>query len=124
MKENGRLEKWNKQLEITTGFSSLEMGKMSFFDFIDPKETESAQNRIKKIFETGAGDFETKMAVRGGKYVPYYINCSRTQLDSETHIIAVGMDISERMRQQEERQTLQTQLNQARKMESVGTLAG
>lgn len=124
IKENGRLEKWNKQMELTTGFSALETGQMSFFDFIIPKDRESAENRIKDIFAQGAGDFETQIAVKGGKHVPYYINCSRTQLDNEIYIVAVGMDISERIRQQEERQILQTQLSQARKMESVGTLAG
>ena len=124
IKENGRLEKWNKQLENATGFSSLETGQMSFFDFIIPKDREPAENWIKDIFARGAGDFETQLAGIGGKYVPYYINCSRTKLDNETYIVAVGMDISERIHQQEERLVLQSQLSQARKMESVGTLAG
>jgi len=124
IKENGQLEKWNRQLEDTTGFSSLETGKMSFFDFIIPNDRESAEKRIKDIFARGAGDFETHLAVKGGKYIPYYINCSRTKLDNETYIVAVGMDISERIRQQEERLVLQSQLSHARKMESIGTLAG
>jgi PAS domain S-box-containing protein len=124
IKENGRLEKWNRQLEDITGYSSLETGQMSFFDLIIPKDRESVENRIKDIFARGAGDFETHMAVKGGKHVPYYINCSRTQLDNETYIVAVGMDISDRIRQQEERLVLQSQLSHARKMESIGTLAG
>jgi len=124
IKENGRLEKWNRQLEDITGFSSLEIGQKSFFDFIIPKDREAAEKRIKDIYKKGSGDFETHLAVKDEKHAPYYINCSRTQLDNETYIVAAGMDISERIRQQEESLVLQSQLSQARKMESVGTLAG
>ena len=40
------------------------------------------------------------------------------------HFINTIVDITERKRAEEEREKLQTQLNQAQKMESIGTLAG
>lgn len=124
IKENGRLEKWNKHLENITSYSSLEISQMDFYNFILQEDKEMVYGKIKNIFSKGFGDFETQLVLNDRKQVPYYINCSRMNLDNETYVVAVGMDISERIRQQEERSMLQTQLSQARKMESIGTLAG
>ena len=74
-----------------------------------------------------AGDDEkTKLYHRrkDGSLIAVEINTSRVTFGTEELMLAIVRDISERRQSENERQRLQDQLNQARKMESVGRLAG
>jgi PAS domain S-box-containing protein len=59
-----------------------------------------------------------------GKVFPMEISLSAGKHGDEKFVIAVARDITERKEVEEERKTLEAQLQHAQKMESVGTLAG
>ncbi len=59
-----------------------------------------------------------------GKVFPMEISLSAGKHGDKKFVIAVARDITERKEVEEERKTLEAQLQHAQKMESVGTLAG
>ncbi|GAB6095579.1 hypothetical protein JCM14469_18310 [Desulfatiferula olefinivorans] len=52
------------------------------------------------------------------------ISLSRIALRGRYHVLAIGRDISEKKALQKEKEELEDQLRQARKMEAIGTLSG
>nr|WP_319396624.1 response regulator [uncultured Desulfobacter sp.] len=52
------------------------------------------------------------------------ISCDITAIEQEDHLIAIIRDISGRKAAEKEKKALENQLQQSRKMESIGTLAG
>ena len=61
---------------------------------------------------------------KDGTEVPVEIGLNPIETDEGLFILSSIVDISERKREEEERQRLEQQLRQAQKMEAVGTLAG
>jgi PAS domain S-box-containing protein len=63
---------------------------------------------------------------KDGSTVPTEVTmeCIRDQATGKPLILGVSRDVTERMQAEKSRQDLQTQLNQARKMEAIGSLAG
>lgn len=60
----------------------------------------------------------------GTTYYIEYRNVLMTQEGRESYVSGSGRDITERMHAEEERKALEAQLQQAQKMEAIGTLAG
>ncbi len=61
---------------------------------------------------------------RTGKRTPVEINATRVQTGTESQVLTLCRDISERRQAEFERRRLEEQLAQAQKMESIGRLAG
>ncbi len=61
---------------------------------------------------------------KDGSEVPVEIGLNPIETDEGLFVLSSIVDISERKREEEERQRLEQQLRQAQKMEAVGTLAG
>ena len=68
--------------------------------------------------------FETRHQTKDGRLIPVEISSSRVSYQGKGAILSVARDMTERRREEEERERLQAQLVQAQKMESVGRLAG
>ncbi|MFZ5949067.1 MAG: PAS domain S-box protein [Candidatus Rifleibacteriota bacterium] len=118
---DGNFVKTNKAWSSILGYSTEELNKMKFLDFVHEEDIEATLKAMKNLEK--------------GEEVLNFINRYRAKDGSYRHIewrsnpkgrliYAAARDITERKHAQEEREKLQTQLNQAQKMESVGRLAG
>jgi two-component system, cell cycle sensor histidine kinase and response regulator CckA len=67
---------------------------------------------------------EREILRKDGSRLPILKTVKRIQLNGQEKLLECFVDLSERKRADEERQSLQSQLLQAQKMESVGRLAG
>ena len=111
-----------------TGYERLDqlIGR-NFFDFFIPDEKQSLIEEITRTLQVKeVQDFEHTIVRENGTSVPVEIRALALGGKHTTprSIISVLRDISSRKRAEEESKKAQSQLFQAQKMDSIGTLAG
>lgn len=124
---DGIISSWNKGAEKIYGYEEHEvLGKPVMILVPDHHEDELLrlfdQLRNGKMLH----NVETVRRRKNGEEFPVSLTLS-TIIDSNGKIIGystIARDISDRVKEVEQRETLQKQLFQAQKMEAVGTLAG
>ncbi len=124
---DGVISSWNKGAEKIYGYKEHEvLGKPVMILVPDDHEDELLrlfdQLRNGKMLQ----NVETVRRRKNGEEFPVSLTLS-TIIDSNGKIIGystIARDISDRVKEVEQRETLQKQLFQAQKMEAVGTLAG
>ena len=89
-----------------------------------PYTIDKALNYIKKAATEGPLTFSWPGMKKDGERLCLEVSLKRTSLRKQDCIIAVVRDISERKREEEEKKKLEVQIQQALKMEAIGTLAG
>jgi len=114
--ENGHLLRWNRNLEIVSGYSSEEMEKVHPLDFFSGEEKKRVEEAIQEVFVKGESRVEANFISKEGRSAPYYFTGLNFILDNRPHVVGMGIDITER-------KTMEDQFRQAQKMESVGRLA-
>jgi len=117
-----RLEQ--KHAEVT-GYSPQELFGMHPADFFTEAHKQYMVSRVQSVF-TGRRSFLQKHLYlqKAGNNIPYLFTGRLTVLDGRQYLLGVGVDITDRKRVAEEKDSLQSQLLQAQKMESVARLAG
>ncbi len=125
----GRFEEVNPAFARMLGYDSPGELIASITDiaseyYVDPADRQKYQQLLE---EKGAViDMEFKVRRRDGSEI-WISNSTRACYDSHrriTHYEGIVNDINERKQAEAERRKLQDELQQARKMESIGTLAG
>lgn len=108
------------------GYTREEFLQLSVKDIIkiEPGQKEQAEERLERILDLGHLVFETVHITKAGEEFPVEVSASVMDLAGQKYILAVVRDISERYLAQQEKDRLESQLQQAQKMESVGRLAG
>ena len=117
---NGSFTYLNPEFEKITGYSPRDFIGRSFTEILAPEYVESTIKRFKRGL---AGEkipvYEVEILHKDGGKIPLELNVT-SLLDSEGNAvgrIGVGRDLSER-------KILESQLQEAQKMEAIGTLAG
>ncbi|MGM0644754.1 MAG: PAS domain S-box protein, partial [Thermodesulfobacteriota bacterium] len=124
----GRIVRFNSYMEDLVGYDSDEVKGMDWFEtFIKPQNG----NTVKSVFQKAVDDIQTPgnvnpIIAKDGRtiLVEWYDRTLKDKDGSTMGVLAIGHDITERKRAEEEREKLQSQLLQSQKMESVGRLAG
>ncbi len=124
---NRMLVEVNQHICEMTGYSREELvGKSASmlyptqedFDFV-------GQEKYRQIQLQGAGSVETKWRRKDGTLINIILSSAPIDTDDlSAGITFTALDITERKQSEEQSKNLETQLFQAQKMESIGTLAG
>ncbi len=114
--EEGRLIRWNNNEVTVTGYSGEELGSLNVLDLFR-NDRDMVQGALQDLFATGKVTLEARLTTKNGLQVPFFLTGFRMVTNDKRYLVAVGIDVSERKR-------LEEQLRQAQKMESIGTLAG
>lgn len=127
LNEQGYFIEVNQAWLDTLGYSREEVLGKSFADFLHPDWREHFQRnfpRFKAIGEVLGVEFE--MLKKDGSYILVSFNgkIARDRHGNFQQTHCIFHDITERKRAEEEKEKLREQLAQAKKMESVGRLAG
>jgi diguanylate cyclase (GGDEF)-like protein/PAS domain S-box-containing protein len=99
--EQGRLVRWNTEFEKVTGYTASELAQRHALDFFEGMDRVLIAERMREVFEQGASSAEAEFIIRDGGKIPYYFSGRRTVIDGKTHMVGLGIDVSERSRMEE-----------------------
>lgn len=112
-------------LELS-GYEESEVIGKNMLSFLVPEDHEKAIHNTVLMLEEKLGPVEYGMIMKDGRRRLFEVNGDvlRTKAGIAYGMVYVIRDITERRRAEEERERLQTQLNQDHKLKAIGTLAG
>jgi PAS domain S-box-containing protein len=101
--ENGlSFLRWNRNLELVSGYSSAEIARMSPAEFFEGEERELIRARIEEQFAKGQLDAEAHLVCKDGKKIPYYFTGLGLPRANSKYLTGLGIDIAERKRAEHE----------------------
>jgi PAS domain S-box-containing protein len=120
--EAGNLLRWNRMLEIVTGYSVNELRRMSAFDLFAPKERPLVADKMAEVFVLGEATVEAFLVAKDGSSRPFLLNGRMLRLSGGRYLIGTGIDVSERQQAVQERERLNCELQEA--LQEVKALRG
>ncbi len=93
-KKDGRYLRWNKQLELITGYSAEEISRLSPLDFFSNEEVHLVVKAIEKTFENGSWDLEANLLTKDGRKIPYYFTGAVINYADTECLLGMGIDVS------------------------------
>lgn len=100
-KQGGYL-RWNKNFETVTGYDAKEIINKHPLDFFTENEGSLVKEKIKNVFVTGSDIVEANLKTKTGQLIPYYFTGMLIRYQNEDCILGVGLDISEKIKSQNE----------------------
>lgn len=100
--ENGKFIRWNRQLEIVTGYSAKEIATMHPVDLFPADEKEYINKRIEGVFNNGSNDAEAHFLTKNGEKIPYYFKAVLMNYEGKSCLLGSGIDITERKKAEEQ----------------------
>lgn len=123
--ESGRALKWNMRFNQISGYTDEEISLLKVPDsYCDPLDLAKTYQFIQKILKNKTvGTLDIYLVTKSGKKIPmeYTLSLVKNLQENSKDIIMVGRDISQRLMAQQKKNILQ--LENAQKMESLGTLS-
>ena len=93
---NGRIVRWNKNLEDLTGRSGDELRSVRAIDLVHPNDRERTKRIVHGVLDRGNACLETRLLSRTGEGVLPLITSQRLTLGGEPAFAGFGIDITER----------------------------
>ncbi len=120
----GQIIDVNPAYSSLIGYSRSELLSMNIRQLEATLTDEELEGLIQKMVKAGGARFETRHRHHDGHEVELDVNITIMQSEESPLVAAFVRDITERKMIMVEQESLQKQLAQAQKMESIGTLAG
>jgi two-component system CheB/CheR fusion protein len=92
----GKFLRWNKNLEIISGFTADEIANLNPFDLFQVTEKGFLEEKIKNVFTIGKDVLESNFVKKNGHVVPCYITGIKVEYQGQTCLMGFGLDFSER----------------------------
>ncbi|WDP91938.1 MAG: PocR ligand-binding domain-containing protein [Desulfobacter sp.] len=119
---SGQFTRWNRNLEAVTGYSKRDIMKMDSMELIAGPDKPRAKKALAQVFKTGQATIEAGFNTISGRVIPYLFTGFKFRQKGEDYLIGVGLDISERLKTENEKATLIGKLQQS--LEDVEQLSG
>jgi PAS domain S-box-containing protein len=98
----GQLVLWNHQLENVTGYSPSEIAGRHATDYFDTNDKARIRLTISEVFASGESRVEAVLVTKNGQHIPYLFVSRRVDLAPEPLMVGTGIDISARVRSEQE----------------------
>lgn len=100
--QQGKFYRWNKNLTKITEYTNEEIQHLHPIQLFDKDEKELLISKIASVFSNGEDNVEAHILSKEGKKIPYYFTGRGIQYEGESCLMGVGIDISEKVKSQEE----------------------
>ncbi len=99
---DGQFYRWNRNFEQVTGYTAEEISKLHPLDLFEENDKEIVRQKIENVFKNGEDNIEANFRLKDGSTIPYYLNGMVINYEGENCLMGVGIDISERVKSQQE----------------------
>jgi PAS domain S-box-containing protein len=96
--ENRQLIKWNRNMEVLTGYSTEELDHMHITDFFESAEKEKVTQAVNQVFQGKDQDIEVRATVKNGLKLPFLLTGTRLCLNNKNLVLGLGLDITDRLK--------------------------
>ena len=119
-----KLELWNKRHESLLGYEPGEIKGRYAADWFPQEAQAAVLEAIEGVMQGGDGTLEAPLLAKDGHLIPFFFMAIPFEMRGQRYLMGTGTDLTERHLAEAEKFKLQAQLQQAQKMESLGSLAG
>ena len=99
--ERGQLLRWNRNLEIVTGYSAEELVHVPPLDFFIPEDRPLMEDRMRICFAEGDAAAEARLLRKDGTEAAYSFTGRRIERAGRVCLLGMGLDISARISAEE-----------------------
>jgi PAS domain S-box-containing protein len=110
--KNLRFRRWNKNFERVTGYTADEIARLGPIDFFAGADKALLAERIQEVFDKGMAEVEADFVTKDGRHLPYYFTGLTAEIDGQTQLVGVGIDITARKRIEQELRETQASLEE------------
>ena len=99
----GRFVVWNKRVEAATQLTSAEIRAVNVLDLFAKEEQQRIENKIHQVFEQDDEVLvEASLLAKTRMPTPFLFTGARCKIDDRLYLVGMGLDISERRKQEEQ----------------------
>jgi PAS domain S-box-containing protein len=102
LNRDGEYYRWNRNFELVTGYNAEEIERLRVPDLFNDAERPLIAEKMAHVFESGETNVEAHIITKHGEAIPYYFTGMPINYEGEICLMGVGIDISERMKSQQE----------------------
>ena len=95
---SGKFLRWNKNVEIISGYSSEEISNLNPMNFVDEAERGQVMEKISNVFESGLDNVEANVVLKNGQKIPYYFSGMMIDYEGEICLMGFGIDFSDKVK--------------------------
>ena len=101
-RNDGKYLKWNKRMEVISGYSFQEIDTMSPLNFFSERNQPVIQEAIRRALDRGEVVVEAELLTKAGNEIPYLFTGNQVTLHDTKCVVGMGIDITERKRLENE----------------------
>ena len=94
---HGEMLRWNRNFETVSGYSALEISRMSALDLFQEPDRSLVAERIQQAFSTGEAFVEASFCVKDQTRIPFLFSGKRLLCGDRMCLVGLGVDIGERV---------------------------
>ncbi len=100
--EKGKFLRWNRNLEVVTGYSAPEIEKLIVRDMIVREDFKILDIAAEKVFEEGYSMAEARVKTKAGAKIPFLLTGSPIIYENQLCLIGTGIDVLSRIKAEED----------------------
>ena len=116
-----RLVRWNKNLELVSGYTAAEIAGMTAIDFFTEEGAEICREATRIVFEEGENTMDNDLRTKDGELIPHRFSGARRVIDGEPYLVGMAIDVSERKQAEEALQRNEAKLTEAQELAHFGS---
>jgi PAS domain S-box-containing protein len=107
---HGKILRWNRQLEIISGYSAAEIPELPAYHFFEDENKQYMRQRVERLMREGKSSSEVVAVSKSGHRVPFFLTAMMMPIEEKSCLLVIGIDITERKKAEEELQRANEQL--------------